>query len=55
MDGINDMSNIHAPFASEMDWRIADWVVKDNIGHNSLNQLLKIPGVSSLQSVYCKL
>lgn len=39
-------SNIYAPFASEMDWRIADWVVKDNIGHNSLNQLLGIPSVS---------
>lgn len=46
MDG-SDKSNIYAPFASEMDWRIADWVVKDNIGHNSLNRLLAIPGVST--------
>jgi hypothetical protein len=47
MDGSDAKpNNIYAPFASEMDWRIADWVVKDNIGHNSLNRLLGIPGVS---------
>ncbi|KAJ3816286.1 hypothetical protein EV361DRAFT_813345, partial [Lentinula raphanica] len=34
-----------APFASEMDWRIAEWVVKDGIGHKSLDRLLAIPGV----------
>lgn len=37
--------NLYAPFASEMDWRVAEWVVKDNIGHNSFNRLLQIPGV----------
>lgn len=46
MDGTDTQANIYAPFASEMDWRIADWVVKDNIGHNLLNRLLGIPGVS---------
>ena len=35
-----------APFASEMDWRIAEWVIKDGIGHNSFNRLVSIPGVS---------
>jgi hypothetical protein len=40
--------NKYAPFASEMDWRIARWAVKDGIGHNSFNRLLEIPGVSSL-------
>ena len=51
MDGTSGSKpNIYAPFASEMDWRIADWVVKDNIGHNSLNRLLAIPGVSVLCS-----
>ncbi|KAJ3776370.1 hypothetical protein FB446DRAFT_762900 [Lentinula raphanica] len=34
-----------APFASEMDWRIAEWVVKDGIGHKSFDRLLAIPGV----------
>ncbi|KAF9015792.1 hypothetical protein BDZ89DRAFT_888863, partial [Hymenopellis radicata] len=38
-------SNIYAPFASELDWRVAQWVVKDGIGHNSFDRLLKIPGV----------
>lgn len=46
MDSTHTQANIYAPFASEMDWRIADWVVKDNIGHNLLNRLLGIPGVS---------
>ncbi|KAE9389338.1 hypothetical protein BT96DRAFT_1070394 [Gymnopus androsaceus JB14] len=34
-----------SPFASEMDWRIAEWVVKDSIGHKSFDRLLSIPGV----------
>lgn len=46
MDGSNSApDNLYAPFLSEMDWRIADWVVKENIGHNSFNRLLLIPGV----------
>lgn len=46
MDGSSPpLSNLFAPFASELDWRIAEWVVKDNIGHNSFNCLLQIPGV----------
>ena len=38
--------NIYAPFASEMDWRVAEWVVKEDVGHNSFNRFLQIPGVS---------
>ncbi|KAF9025712.1 hypothetical protein BDZ89DRAFT_918642, partial [Hymenopellis radicata] len=38
-------SNIYAPFASEINWCIAQWVVKDGIRHNSFDRLLKIPGV----------
>jgi len=34
-----------SPFNSELDWQIAEWVVKDNIGHNSFDRLLGIPGV----------
>lgn len=34
------------PFASELDWRVAQWAVKDGPGHNAFNRLLAIPGVS---------
>ena len=37
--------NPYAPFASELDWRIAKWVVKDQIGHKSFDRFLAIPGV----------
>lgn len=37
-----------SPFASELDWRVASWAVQEGIGHKCLNQLLAIPGVSSL-------
>src|SRR6266540_3022360 len=33
-------------FASELDWRVARWTIKDGIGHKSLDHLLAIPGVS---------
>lgn len=38
----------YTPFASEMDWRIARWVVKENPGHKAFDRLLAIPGVSIL-------
>lgn len=41
-------SNPYAPFASEIDWRVARWAVKDGPGHNALNRLLEIPGVRYL-------
>jgi hypothetical protein len=41
-----DNSRKFYPFISELDWRIAQWAVKDGIGHNSLDRLLEIPGVS---------
>lgn len=37
--------NPYAPFASELEWRVARWAVKDGIGHKSLDRLLAIPGV----------
>lgn len=37
-----------APFASELDWRVANWAIQEGIGHKSLDRLLAIPGVSSL-------
>ena len=41
--------NKFAPFASQMDWRIAKWAVMDGIGHKSMDRLLAIPGVSVLK------
>lgn len=37
-----------APFASELDWRVACWAVKDGIGHKSFDRFLAIPGVITL-------
>ncbi|KAL0954330.1 hypothetical protein HGRIS_003328 [Hohenbuehelia grisea] len=33
------------PFASELDWRVADWFVKEDPGHSAFDRLLSIPGV----------
>jgi len=35
----------YAPFSSQLDWEIAQWAVRENIGQGSLNRLLAIPGV----------
>ncbi|KAJ7864143.1 hypothetical protein B0H14DRAFT_2174243, partial [Mycena olivaceomarginata] len=40
-----DAPNGFAPFASELDWSIAQWVVKDGPGHKAFDRLLDIPGV----------
>jgi hypothetical protein len=42
----NGERNAFFPFASELDWRVAQWAVKDGPGHNAFNRLLEIPGVS---------
>ncbi|KAJ7236362.1 hypothetical protein C8J57DRAFT_1088236 [Mycena rebaudengoi] len=34
-----------SPFASELDWKIAEWVIKDGPGHAAFDRLLNIPGV----------
>lgn len=41
-----DEPNPFAPFSSELDWRVAQWAVKDGPGDNAFNRLLEIPGVS---------
>jgi hypothetical protein len=41
----NGEPNPFFPFASELDWRVGQWAVKDGPGHNSFNRLLEIPGV----------
>ncbi|KAF8871060.1 hypothetical protein CPB84DRAFT_1818259 [Gymnopilus junonius] len=33
------------PFSSELDWRFAEWAVKDGPGQNAIDRLLAIPGV----------
>jgi hypothetical protein len=45
MDNNGD-ANPFFPFASELDWRIAQWAVKDGPGHSAFNRLLEIPEVS---------
>jgi hypothetical protein len=48
-DGDTSMGNSpFFPFASELDWRVAQWAVKDGPGHNAFNRLLEIPGVNNL-------
>jgi hypothetical protein len=44
-----------APFASELDWRIANWAIRDGIGHKSFDRLMSIPGVSDAHCLiyYC--
>ncbi|KAI0071807.1 hypothetical protein K474DRAFT_1561795, partial [Panus rudis PR-1116 ss-1] len=37
--------NPFAPFTSELDWKLAEWVKKHNIGSNALTELLSIEGV----------
>ncbi|PPQ97258.1 hypothetical protein CVT26_000650 [Gymnopilus dilepis] len=33
------------PFSSELDWRVAQWAVKDGPGQNAFDRLLEVPGV----------
>ena len=47
--GAPDSVNTFAPFASELDWKIAEWVIKDGPGHKAFDRLLDIPGVRCLQ------
>lgn len=34
-----------SPFTCELDWKVAEWVVKKSLGHASVDRLLTIPGV----------
>lgn len=45
MEAEDNNETLYHPFASELDWRIANWMIKDNPGHNAFNRLLAIPGV----------
>jgi hypothetical protein len=50
--GEEDNVNKFAPFASELDWRVARWAVQEGIGHKSFDRLLAIPGVGDLILFY---
>jgi hypothetical protein len=39
-----------APFASELDWRVADWAIRECPTNAAFNRLLAIPGVSLILS-----
>ena len=43
-DGYDSDSRFH-PFASELDWRVANWVIKESPGNKAFDRLLGIPGV----------
>ena len=38
--------NTLSPFSLDLDWKIAEWVVKESVGHSAVDRLLEIPGVS---------
>ena len=38
------LSHFH-PFNSDLDWRIAQWAIKDGPGQNAFDRLLSVPGV----------
>ena len=46
--------NPFTPFSSELDWRVAQWAVKDGPGHNAFDRFLKIPGVSKFCVLFFK-
>ena len=51
-EGDVDMTeNPFHPFNSELDWRIAQWAIKEDPGHKAFDRLLSIPGVSH---TFCK-
>ena len=41
---------VFAPFASELDWRVASWAVQEGIGQKTLDRLFAIPGVGPTSS-----
>lgn len=45
-----DSSAKWRPFASELDWNVAAWIVREDVGQKSLNRFLSIPGVSQFLS-----
>ncbi|KAJ8507713.1 hypothetical protein ONZ45_g9944 [Pleurotus djamor] len=40
-------STKYSPFASEMEWKLAEWFIEEDIGHGSFKRLLKIPDLQN--------
>lgn len=51
MENPSDEVNPWAPFATETDWRVVNWVIEENIGQGTVDRLLKIPGVRCVCSI----
>lgn len=41
----NQEANAYFPFSCELDWKVANWFIKEDPGHNAFNRFLSIPGV----------
>jgi hypothetical protein len=41
------VDNPYVPFTSELDWRVAQWAVKETVGNSAFDRLLEIPEVHS--------
>lgn len=55
-DALGNSNNIYAPFASKMDWDVAQWAKLRGSGSTAFTDLLKIEGVSYLHPmVYGKM
>ncbi|PPR07087.1 hypothetical protein CVT26_005304, partial [Gymnopilus dilepis] len=42
---MSEPASDYMPFSSELDWRFAEWAVKDGPGQNATDRLLSVPGV----------
>jgi hypothetical protein len=43
--GASCSRNQYTPFNTELDWKFAEWAIKESIGHKAFDRLLAIPGV----------
>ena len=50
MDDGATSEQVFAPFASELDWRVASWAVQEGMGQKTLDKLFAIPGVGITSS-----
>ncbi|KAG2071686.1 hypothetical protein BDR04DRAFT_1015463 [Suillus decipiens] len=46
-EGLSAVVNRFTPFTSELDWRVAYWAIRGDIGHKSFNRLMTIPNIHS--------
>jgi hypothetical protein len=54
MDGPNDsIPQPFHPFNSDLDWRVAQWAIKDGPGQNAFDRLLSVPGVCFVKMIFC--